>query len=291
MKLIKSIYRLVVNIKQKTYRIFCTIIVSLAALFCMNASSLADTIYVDGSLTPCGDGEGWSTAYRYLQDALAAADGFTNDQIWVKGSETYYPDENCANPGGTGDWNATFNMIDGVAILGGFDGTETVATDRDPVANETILSGDIGGVGLAGCGTGDCFTAHPSPGCQNANICDFVCEYLAYCCTIPWDSGCADFAAFWFPTYNNTLHIVTANDVIATSILDGFTITKGKCIEGVNALSGAGLNIFDASPTIVRCKFIDNHGSNGGGASVAAAAAPAPSSEPLFVNCQGKKRG
>ena len=91
------------NYRYRTYRLFCGTIVSLAALFCMNSPTFGDRIYVDGSLSVCGDGVSWSTAYKYLQDALDDASGVTNDEIWVKGSETYYPDENCANPGGTGD--------------------------------------------------------------------------------------------------------------------------------------------------------------------------------------------
>lgn len=90
-------------------------------------------IAVDATVNCGGDGQTWANAYKSLGIALIVAEALPQiDEIWVAAG-TYYPDENCANPGGTGDWNATFNMIDGVAILGGFNGTETVAEDRDPV--------------------------------------------------------------------------------------------------------------------------------------------------------------
>ena len=38
----------------------------------------------------------------------------------------------------------SFAMKNGVAVYGGFDGTETMRSERDPVVNVTILSGDIG---------------------------------------------------------------------------------------------------------------------------------------------------
>jgi hypothetical protein len=60
------------------------------------------------------------------------------DEIWVRGSAsgiTY-------KPGTTRD--STFLLQNKVKIYGGFAGTETEIFERDPVANLTILSGEIG---------------------------------------------------------------------------------------------------------------------------------------------------
>ena len=76
----------------------------------------------------------WATAYTDLQAALAAA--ASGDEIWVAAG-TY-------TPTATADRTISFAMKNGVAIYGGFDGTETTRGERDPSVNVTILSGDIG---------------------------------------------------------------------------------------------------------------------------------------------------
>ena len=84
-----------------------------------------------------GAGDSWSDAYPDLQSALADNNC---TEIWVA-QGTYYPDE------GTGqsddDRTSTFTLKSGVAIYGGFDGTEPLRTDRDWENNTTTLSGDI----------------------------------------------------------------------------------------------------------------------------------------------------
>lgn len=100
----------------------------------------ADIFHVDGTKATNGDGQFWSTAFNNLQSAIAAA--ATNvdpeDEIWVRGSAsgiTYKP--------GTSR-GSTFQLQNRVKIYGGFAGTETDLFQRDPFANVTILSGDIG---------------------------------------------------------------------------------------------------------------------------------------------------
>jgi uncharacterized repeat protein (TIGR01451 family) len=78
-------------------------------------------------------------AYPKLQNALATASAGT--EIWVaKG--VYYPDE------GTGQTDnvaySTFTLKDGVAIYGGFVGSETSRDQRNWTTNRTVLSGDLG---------------------------------------------------------------------------------------------------------------------------------------------------
>ena len=102
--------------------------------------------YVDGSIETSGDGRPtWGDAFKYLQDALAAAK--SEDEIWVA-EGVYNPDEDTANPTGTGDRTATFQLVNGVAIYGGYAGISDTTAQRDIHKYETILSGDIDGDGV-----------------------------------------------------------------------------------------------------------------------------------------------
>lgn len=104
-------------------------------------SASAAVIRVKSSSPVLGDGASWATAMPHLKDALAVAQA--GDEIWVA-SGTYYPDTSGANPGGTGDRTSRFVIPNGVRVLGGFTGSETIASDRNPSANLTVLSGDLG---------------------------------------------------------------------------------------------------------------------------------------------------
>jgi predicted outer membrane repeat protein len=99
-------------------------------------------IYVDDDAQG-GDGSSWTAAFRYLQDALALADA--NDEIRVA-QGTYVPDQNSVHPGGSGDRSATFRLINGVCIRGGYAGYGEPDPDaRDVDAYESVLSGDLAG--------------------------------------------------------------------------------------------------------------------------------------------------
>ena len=95
--------------------------------------------YVDDDAEQGGDGHSWDAAFKYLQDALEAAQ--PGDEIWIA-EGTYKPDQGGGNT--PGDRYATFYLMEGVAIYGGFpfggdkDG-------RDPDLYRTILSGDLSG--------------------------------------------------------------------------------------------------------------------------------------------------
>ncbi len=85
-------------------------------------------VKVDGN----GDCSSWETACS-LQTALANA--LSMEELWVAAG--IYTPTNDTNR------NATFQPGPGVAVYGGFNGTETNRAERDPSANLTVLSGDI----------------------------------------------------------------------------------------------------------------------------------------------------
>ena len=103
-----------------------------------SAYAIGNIIFVDKDASGAFDGTSWTNAYKILQNALDAA--VSGDQVWVA-EGAYYPDagQNHIN----NDRTETFQLINGVAIYGGFAGTETLLSQRDPAANLTILSGDI----------------------------------------------------------------------------------------------------------------------------------------------------
>ncbi len=117
------------------------------------AADTPERIYVDATAIGAGDGTSWADAHPNLQDALNRAGG--NDRIWIA-QGTYYPDEGGGRS--PGDRAAPFYIPgtkDGLQLYGGFNGTETDLDDRDVLANETVLSGDINQSGTA---TGNSYT-------------------------------------------------------------------------------------------------------------------------------------
>lgn len=71
-----------------------------------------------------------------------------------------------------------------------------------------------------------------------------------------------------FTNYSeNSLHVLTADYVDRTAILDGFTIIGGNSNLGYPHNAGTGLIISDyGSPTLSNCVFVANYASSGGGA-------------------------
>jgi hypothetical protein len=89
--------------------------------------------YVNASAAPGGDGTSWATAFNSIVTGVGSLTSGCNNEIWVAGG-TY-------NLGSAG---VTMQMRNGVAIYGGFAGTETNLSQRNWVANETIITGELG---------------------------------------------------------------------------------------------------------------------------------------------------
>ncbi len=112
---------------------YLTLLILFAASSCRLS---AQTIYVKAGAT--GNGASWSNAMGNLAGALGSAGPGTS--IWVAAG-TYYP-TTCTNCTGA-SFSRSFSVRSGVAVYGGFAGTETTLAARDVAANRTILSGDI----------------------------------------------------------------------------------------------------------------------------------------------------
>lgn len=118
--------------------------VAALVVFMMTPASWASTLFVNASATGANDGTSWADAYTNLQTAIstAAGSGGSVTAIWVAAG-TYAP----AGPGGP--VTASFPLVNGVSLLGGFAGNEDPGSfdinDRDFAANTTILTGDLNG--------------------------------------------------------------------------------------------------------------------------------------------------
>lgn len=198
-----------------------------------------------------------------LQAALAAAGpGSGVTAIWVA-EGTYVPS--------TTDATASFELIDGVALYGGFAGTETALDQRDWNAHPTVLSGDIGQDDVVGSGP---------YWYQNWNI-----------------------------NSSNSGHVIVASGTDETAVVDGFTIADGHtgpagtpagsplmfgggiyCVDGSPTVrnctfthceaafaAGAGIYLWNSNATVQGCRFLENycHLSSGGGIYIGGASDPA----------------
>lgn len=106
----------------------------------------ADIIHVDDDAPPAGDGLSWSTAFRYLQDALAIAQ--PNDEIRLA-QGTYQPDLSENGHATPGFPLETFQLFDGALIRGGYRGCPAGdcntgnPDERDLDQYFTVLTGDL----------------------------------------------------------------------------------------------------------------------------------------------------
>ncbi len=85
-------------------------------------------VYVDQDATGLNDGTSWADADTSIQKGLNDADA---EDKWVWVAE--------------GTYLENINMRRGVALFGGFDGTETELNQRDPTTNMTIIDGQNSG--------------------------------------------------------------------------------------------------------------------------------------------------
>lgn len=98
--------------------------------------TLGGIYYVDFSATGSADGTSWANAFPDLQAALALAQ--PGEEIWVAAGRYV--------PGTTRE--ASFVLPHGVAVYGGFNGSENFRNQRNIRANLTVLSGEIGDADL-----------------------------------------------------------------------------------------------------------------------------------------------
>jgi len=96
-----------------------------------------NTVFVDIDATGLNDGSSWANAYTDLNDALTSVPVGIALDIWIADG-TYTPTTTDSNAR-----TATYRLPSAVKLFGGFNGTETMLSQRDVTLNKTILSGDV----------------------------------------------------------------------------------------------------------------------------------------------------
>ena len=118
---------------------------SLLVMAVLTAASVAaqSVVYVDADAPPVGTGASWAEACRYLQDGLMIADA--NVQIRVADG-VYWPDHSDHGYVMAGDREASFEIADGISLLGGYAGRNAPDPNAcDPDLFVTLLCGDLTG--------------------------------------------------------------------------------------------------------------------------------------------------
>ncbi|MFC4820099.1 IPT/TIG domain-containing protein [Dokdonella ginsengisoli] len=198
------------------------------------------------------DGSSWTDAYVDLQSALTDA---SCTEVWV--ARGVYRPVTPADPQAVteAERTATFRLVPGTKLYGGFAGDEIALDQRDPAARLTVLSGDLAG--------------------DDSGAVDGVDV------DVPGDGSNGE----------NSLHVASLDGVglvvAADTVLDGFTITAGNggSQSGGGLYCGSGAGAGRCNPTLSNLVFSANAAD--GGAAIAAASMAEASpvvSRVVFVN-------
>jgi len=238
------------------------LVVPLAGLMILITGPTVSTgaiLFVDASAQGANNGTSWANAYTDLQAALSHARTTGEvEAIWVADG-TYKP----AAPGG--DRSISFDLVNGVALFGGFAGGENSPRLRRPLVNRAILSGDLNGDDDEEPGPSTCCFSHGSPSCDITECAEAVCAADPFCCKDSWDRRCVQrtlclCGSLCSSQCDNSYHVVRALGANQQTVLNGFFVVGGNANGDVIATSrGGGMVVDGGSPTVANCLFFDNH--------------------------------
>jgi len=222
-----------------------SILISEGDVWCFGVGVTPGVIYVDADAAAGGDGTSWANAYKHLQDALYKPPS-SGDQIWVAAG-TYKPDVDEGGNVTLDDRTATFQLISGAALYGGFAGGESSLDERDWQTNQTILSADIGTVSD---NSDNCYHVVDASGCGEMTVLDGF--------TIT--GGNAD-GPVWYGVSGGGIYN------------DGGNLVVGNCTFSGNSAHYYGGGIYNGRPggsptaincTVTNCTFTSNSAGDGG---------------------------
>ena len=227
----------------------------LISFIALAIPSHAKTIFVDDNAPAGGDGASWASAHKYLQDALAGAE--YGDEIWVA-EGTYKPDQGAGKT--AGDRTASFNLVNGVGLYGGFLGRES---DRDPQGdnNQTILSGEIDS-------NSSLWSLHVVSG-ENLDTGTTLAGFRITKGNANGVSGTGhDYGGgiLLKESSLNLSNLVFTNNTAGSGggIYSSYSVTLTNCVF-TNNTAGSGGGIYSSTATLINCVFTNNTAGDFGG--------------------------
>ena len=173
--------------------------------------------YVNKDVSAISDGLSWESAFTHPQDALDAARA--GDRVWVAaGSYTLKRPED----------KVVLRLREGVTVLGGFAGNESLENRRDPQINITVLDGESRAI-------------HVVVGADEVHLDGF---------TITGGNA------------NGLREESTGGGMFMKS--SSFTVQRCDFVNNSAGLMGGGLYNEQSSPTLIDCVFRENSAPYGG---------------------------
>jgi predicted outer membrane repeat protein len=267
-----------------------TFLIAFVAYFSIISQSIGQSKIYRVTSNGKGNGSSWINAFGDLQDALKKAK--SGDQVWVA-EGLYYPTSSI-------DRTISFQIKDGVTVLGGFAGNEKIADKRDPIKNPTILSGNI----ASDAADDNTYNVIYTKNVSEKTIVDGLIIVGGYA---DKDGKAADRKRSGGAWYNEGTQGESSNPtIIACIFMENFAKEGGAlynngnggdasptlidCIFENNVCDLDGGAIYNdgrlkgkSNPQIKSCKFIDNKGNYGGAIFNYGLGGV---TKPIFTNCE-----
>ena len=243
--------------------------------------TLGEIIYVDDDAPPGGDGASWTTAFRFLQDALYHESA--GDEIRIAGG-TQLPDSDAAHPNGTGDLYATFALVSDVPLRGGYAGLADPSNPnrRDYLLFTSLLSGDLQGNDPNGYYdncllivsgeslVGGLLEGVSVRGALRTAVKVSASELTMMDCAVEWNMPLWDTGALHAVSSELTLVRCQIRDNDARGVFcEGGSLTATDCAIDNNYAwdsPGGGVRAHGADALLTGCSFRNNDGKIFGGA-------------------------
>ena len=255
------------------------VIASLGIL--AGSASAGITIYVDDDATPGGNGLSWNAPYKHVKDALTYASNPNNNVSEIHVAQgNYKADRSASSPNGSGSRTATFQLINGVSLEGGYAGLETGDPDaRNITAFESILDGDLldNDYPPYYFNHGDnSYHVVTGSGTNNTAVMDGFTIQSGYANgTDNQAHGAGMFNQSGNPTVSSCLFYDNRAQTNGGAMMNTFSSSPdvvGCMFLGNSAVAGGAVgNVISSSPAIATCSFLSNYtlpGTNPGGAIV-----------------------